>query len=218
MADNDWAAWFEEWTLSATQVTVRLLDELDPPKASEVWTVDLVAQEPADGFDYETMGMLVASLRTKVGFAPFEVSQKRAFTIWGGADYATQEIVLEVASWALKAPSIELTGGTAYDLLRMIFGRLVDAARQRGGALEPVVRDRAVELGRSHLTYHFDLPDGRDGPAQLEVRSEDLRGDGSRLFRYVQDEARYEVEFLDDACLGTIGRVGWVSTIATQAD
>lgn len=47
MADNDWAAWFEEWTLSATQVTVRLLDELDPLKASEVWTVDLVAQEPA---------------------------------------------------------------------------------------------------------------------------------------------------------------------------
>lgn len=206
---NDRGSWLKNWVIDQAELEVRLLDGVEPDSVSEIWSVDLIDIEPSERFDFDTLGHLADSLMGDQGTVPFVATEKRVYHVWG-ADAATQQFILEVAGWAMNHAAAGVLGATVYEVLKTAVHRLADEARIRADWVpNPLTLQEAVERGRWHLINRFKLDEGPDRDGGLTLIGEEERSDGSRVVRFLREGVRYEVDFVDEAGLVTIGRVGW---------
>lgn len=206
--------YFETWELDSYTLEIRLIDGMIEAPPLEAWTIDeLGPAEPSDRFDFQMIGQIADSLLPIAGLppAPFIVRQSRSYVSWG-ASAAGQEIIFEIASWALGVGAAGVVGNAMYDALKSTVLSIVASARDRADwQPAPMSREEAVQRARWHLIHRFDLAvdeDTHDRPS-LELVGEEERGDGSRLVRFRDGDRRYEVELLDEFGLVRIGRLGW---------
>jgi hypothetical protein len=206
--------YFETWELDSYTLQIRLIDGMMEVPPVEVWTIDeLDPPGPSDRFDFQTIGQIADSLLPIAGLppAPFTVRQSRSYVSWG-ASAAGQEIIFEIACWALGVGAAGVVGNAMYDALKSTVIAIVAAARRREDwQREPMSREEAAQRARWHLIQRFDLKtheETHDRPTLVLVGEEE-RNDGSRLVRFRDGDKRYEVEFLDEYGLVRIGRIGW---------
>ncbi len=197
--------WYRSWEFDQCGIEIRLVEDQTGNNVREVWRVDLLDEAPySTETPFDTIGQLVAALRVEGGAPPPHVASVRQTYFSWGADSAAAQIVLEIAADALTG----VMAAATYDALKHAVRRLVSQGQGRAEeSREPLSRDESIERARWHLAAAFDLDHETTG--QLELAGEEIRGDGSRLLRFVLCDRRFEVELLDEYGLVRVGRLGW---------
>jgi hypothetical protein len=210
--DEEPGQWLREWELDNHSIEVRLVEDPTGKVVQEVWSAELLQVEQTDNFDYETIGRLTEALvPNEQREVPYVVGQRRTYMSWG-ADASAQQILLEASAWGVGTGVAAVFGNAVYDALKAAVLKLATEARSRAEwDPEPLGEEEAVQRARWHLIRHFELDtDEETGDRQsLALAGEEERSDGSRVVRFRDGDRRYEVEFVDEAGLVAIGRIGW---------
>lgn len=192
------------WGLNSFRITVRLVpDQTAAPV--EVWMAELWGLETGRELPLEIMAELSLAVSAGEAPPPHILSTRRSYVEWG-ASAVGEDVVLEVARWALEG----VVGSIVYDALRRSIVRLVKAARARHPELrvEPLTAEEAIERGRWTIVHNFGL-NGDQLEELVVVGGEELR-DGSRVVRYEYGDRRYEVELVERDGLVTIARLAGI--------
>lgn len=190
--------------VDSRRILVQLVPyQLEPPV--EVWTANLSEETSGDRLPLDVMAEIGLALRAGEEPAPHVITTRRTYVDWG-ASAVGEDVVLEVASWALQG----IAGSIAYDALKRTVGRLVRTSRERSQhrAPESLSAEEAAERGRWSVRSAFKLSDA--DVQRLVVSGEEVASDGSRTVRYtLGDDRRFEVELVEADGLIEIVRVGW---------
>jgi hypothetical protein len=189
--------------VDSRRILVQLVpNQLESPV--EVWTAELSEETSGDQIPLDLMAEIELALRAGEAPAPHVISSRRTYMDWG-ASAVGEDILLEVASWALSG----VAGSIAYDALRRTVAKLVRTSRE-GSNYPPRERmsgEEAAERGRWSVRSAFNLSEA--DVEQLVVSGEEVASDGSRTVRYTLGARRFEVELVEADGLIEIVRVGW---------